>query len=69
MEKRVSKAVFTAKASELFKQVETLGEVMVVTDRGLPTIEIRPYRSKDKDSLELLRAAIVHFNPDSKFEV
>ena len=65
MEKRVSKAVFKAKACEFFKQVETLGEVMVVTDRGLPTVEIRPYRNAHKGSLEMLRAAIVFFNPRS----
>ena len=62
MEKRVSKAVFKARACELFRQVEMLGESVVVTDRGQPTIEIRPYRSRRNDPLELLRASIVHFN-------
>jgi antitoxin (DNA-binding transcriptional repressor) of toxin-antitoxin stability system len=49
MEKRVSKAIFKSRACELFRQVEMLGETVVVTDRGQPTIEIRPYR-------------IMHFN-------
>jgi antitoxin (DNA-binding transcriptional repressor) of toxin-antitoxin stability system len=62
MEKRVSKAIFKSKACELFRQVEALGETVVVTDRGQPTIEIRPYRSKRQNPLELLRASIVHFN-------
>jgi antitoxin (DNA-binding transcriptional repressor) of toxin-antitoxin stability system len=62
MEKRVSKAVFKARACELFRQIEMLGESVVVTDRGQPTIEIRPYRSRHKNPLELLRASIVHFN-------
>lgn len=60
MEKRVSKAMFKAKACELFRQVELLGESVVVTDRGEPTIEIRPYRAKRKSPLEALRASIVH---------
>lgn len=60
MEKRVSKAMFKAKACELFRQVEMLGESVVVTDRGQPTIEIRPYRAKRKSPLDSLRAAIVH---------
>jgi antitoxin (DNA-binding transcriptional repressor) of toxin-antitoxin stability system len=42
--------------------VEMLGETVIVTDRGQPTIEIRPYRSKQENPLELLRASIVHFN-------
>jgi antitoxin (DNA-binding transcriptional repressor) of toxin-antitoxin stability system len=62
MEKRVSKAVFKARACELFRQVEMLGESVVVTDRGQPTIEIRPYRNRRKNPLELLRASVVHFN-------
>jgi antitoxin (DNA-binding transcriptional repressor) of toxin-antitoxin stability system len=62
MEKRVSKAVFKAKACELFRHVEMLGESVIVTDRGRPKIEIRPYRSRRKNSLELLRAAIVHLD-------
>jgi antitoxin (DNA-binding transcriptional repressor) of toxin-antitoxin stability system len=62
MEKRVSKAIFKSRACELFRQVEMLGETVVVTDRGQPTIEIRPYRSKQENPLELLRSSIVHFN-------
>lgn len=62
MEKRVSKAVFKSKACELFRHVEMLGETVVVTDRGEPTVEIRPYRSRSKNPLELLRSSIVHFN-------
>jgi antitoxin (DNA-binding transcriptional repressor) of toxin-antitoxin stability system len=62
MEKRVSKAIFKSRACELFRQVESLGETVVVTDRGQPTIEIRPYRSKLGNPLELLRASIVHFD-------
>jgi hypothetical protein len=62
MEKRVSKAIFKSRACELFRQVETLGETVIVTDRGHPTIEIRPYRSKKENPLELLRSSILHFN-------
>lgn len=65
MEKRVSKAVFKAKACELFRRVEMLGESVVVTDRGQPTIEIRPYRAKKSRSpLDSLRASIVHCDFD-----
>jgi hypothetical protein len=62
MEKRVSKAIFKSKACELFRQVEMLGETLVVTDRGQPTVEILPYRGKRENALERLRASIVHFD-------
>ena len=62
MEKRVSKTVFKAKACEFLRHVETLGETVIVTDRGEPTVEIRPYRRLQKSPLDVLRASIVHFN-------
>ncbi|CAD6558676.1 type II toxin-antitoxin system Phd/YefM family antitoxin [Paraburkholderia metrosideri] len=62
MEKRVSKAIFKSRACELFRHVEMMGETVVVTDRGQPTIEIRPYRSKQENPLEVLRGSIVHFD-------
>ena len=62
MEKRVSKAIFKSRACELFRHVESLGETVVVTDRGQPTIEIRPYRSKRENPLDMLRVSIVHFD-------
>lgn len=62
MEKRVSKAVFKSKACELFRHVEMYGEAVIITDRGQPTLEIRPYRGKRKDPLAMLRASIVHFS-------
>lgn len=64
MEKRVSKAVFKSKACELFRQVEMLGETVVVTDRGQPTVEIRPYRNKQRNPLELLRASILQITAE-----
>jgi antitoxin (DNA-binding transcriptional repressor) of toxin-antitoxin stability system len=69
MEKRVSKAAFKARACELFRQVEMLGESVVVTDRGQPTVEIRPYRSKRRDPLQVLRASIVRFNANDVREL
>jgi len=65
MEKRVSKAAFKAKACELFRRVEMLGECVVVTDRGHPTVEIRPYRKRRRDPLEVLRGSILYFDAES----
>lgn len=41
MQEKVSKSKFKAKALELFRQVESSGEVLIVTDHGIPTIEVR----------------------------
>jgi len=65
VERRVSKAVFKTKACELFRQVEMLGESVIVTDRGQPTIEIRPYTGRRRQPLAELRAAIMHFDPEA----
>jgi hypothetical protein len=64
MERRVSKAIFKTKACELFRQLETLGGTVIVTDHGRPTIEIRPYTDRQRNPIEVLRAGIVCFNPD-----
>lgn len=64
MEKRVSKAIFKARACELFRQVEIYGESVVVTDHGRPTIEIRRYSGHQKNPVDALRATIVSFQTD-----
>lgn len=63
MEQRVSKSEFKTKACEFFRQVETLGESVIVTDHGKPTIEIRRYSGRRNKPLIVLRAAIVSFDP------
>ncbi|MFP3479432.1 MULTISPECIES: type II toxin-antitoxin system Phd/YefM family antitoxin [Burkholderia] len=64
MEKRVSKAMFKTKACELFRQVEMLGESVIVTDHGRPTIEIRRYGGPKRNAVASVRTAIVHFDPE-----
>jgi antitoxin (DNA-binding transcriptional repressor) of toxin-antitoxin stability system len=41
--RQVSKSRFKAQAPELFRQVESSGEPLVVTDHGRPSLEVRPY--------------------------
>ncbi|HUZ78057.1 MAG TPA: type II toxin-antitoxin system Phd/YefM family antitoxin [Chloroflexota bacterium] len=57
----VSKSRFKAKALELFRQIESSGEVIVVTDNGRPSIEVRPYQQADADPLEALRGTVLHY--------
>jgi hypothetical protein len=61
MTARVSKSHFKAHALELFRQVETSGEPMIVTDHGKPTIEIRKFREGGSDPFELLKGTLLWY--------
>jgi antitoxin (DNA-binding transcriptional repressor) of toxin-antitoxin stability system len=60
--KGVSKSEFKAKALEYFRRIETSGQSVVVTDHGRPTLEVRPYRGRDRNPLEILRASVVRYD-------
>ncbi len=57
----VSKSQFKAKALEFFRRVEASGETIIVTDKGLPAIEVRRYRAEQRSPLERLRGSVVEF--------
>ena len=60
----MSKSQFKAKALEMFREVESTGESVIVTDHGSPTIEIRPYRKMERAPLEVLKGSVVEYaNP------
>ena len=61
MERQVSKSQFKAKALELFREVESTGGTMIITDNGQPTIEVRPYRKVDRNPLEILRGSVTEY--------
>jgi antitoxin (DNA-binding transcriptional repressor) of toxin-antitoxin stability system len=58
---QVSKSEFKAKALEFFRQVEASGESVVVTDHGKPALEVRPYRSAERNPLDILRGSVVRY--------
>jgi antitoxin (DNA-binding transcriptional repressor) of toxin-antitoxin stability system len=59
---RVSKSEFEVRALELFRQIEASGESIVITDHGIPTLEVRPYRVAERNPLDVLRGSVVHFD-------
>jgi antitoxin (DNA-binding transcriptional repressor) of toxin-antitoxin stability system len=65
MTAQVSKSKFKAKALEYFRQVETTGESIIVTDHGEPKLEIRRLPSASKgDPRERLKGTVLWFeNP------
>jgi len=61
---QVSKSEFKAKALEFFRQVEASGQSVIVTDHGKPVLEVRPYRSIERNPLDVLRGSVVRYvNP------
>ena len=58
MSNRVSKWQFKARALEFFRQVETNGEPLIVTDHGEPKLEIRRYTSSIRNPLDVLRVSV-----------
>lgn len=65
-QEQVTKSQFKAKALEYFRQVETSGGTIVITDRGQPTVEVRRYRSDPRSPLEKLRGSVVEFKAPTK---
>ena len=62
MSVQVSKSQFKAKALEFFRQIETSGEPVVVTDRGQPKLEIRPYKPHTRTPLDVLRGSVLRYD-------
>lgn len=63
MTRKFSKTQFKARALELFREVEATGTPLILTDRGAPVLEIRPYRPRLGDPLEALRGSVRFFAP------
>jgi antitoxin (DNA-binding transcriptional repressor) of toxin-antitoxin stability system len=63
MQEKISKSQFKPHALELFREIEATGRPLIITDNGVPKLEIRPYRSPS-DRLDALRGSVTHFGPD-----
>lgn len=66
MASQVSKSQFKARALEYFREVETSGKPLIVTDHGKPTLEIRRIEEKKRDPREILRGSVLRY--DDPFE-
>ncbi|RKR44874.1 type II toxin-antitoxin system Phd/YefM family antitoxin [Paraburkholderia sp. BL17N1] len=59
---QISKSEFEARVLELFRQVESSGESVIVTDCGKRVLEVRPYRSVERHALEVLRGTLLRYD-------
>jgi prevent-host-death family protein len=58
----VSKSRFKARALDYFRIVERTGRPLVITDRGVPVLQIVPYRSDPAAQLRVLRDSVVRYD-------
>jgi antitoxin (DNA-binding transcriptional repressor) of toxin-antitoxin stability system len=59
---QIAKSEFKARALEYFRQIEATGESIVITDHGVPKLEVRRYQPNGDDSLKLLRGSVLRFD-------
>jgi hypothetical protein len=62
MTEHVSKSQFKARALEFFRQIETTGVPVVITDHGQPKLEIRRYSAPTRNPLETLRGTVLRYD-------
>lgn len=61
MGQSVSKSAFKAKALEYFREVESSGQELIVTDHGKPVLKIVPYRHDPEEALRDLRGSVTSY--------
>jgi prevent-host-death family protein len=58
---RISKSRFKARALEYFRMVERTGRPLIITDRGVPVLQIVPYQRDPGEALRALRDSVVRY--------
>lgn len=58
----ISKTDFKARFSEVLRDIEESGKPRIITDRGIPVLEIRKLRNQElKTPLEVLKGTVVKY--------
>ena len=58
----ISKSTFKPQALKYFRQIESLGEEIIITDHAKPVIKIIPYRQEPHVILEELRNSVLQYD-------
>lgn len=61
MKQAVSKSTFKAKALEYFREVESTGKELIITDHGKPVLKVVPYAYDPEEALRALRGSVVRY--------
>jgi antitoxin (DNA-binding transcriptional repressor) of toxin-antitoxin stability system len=59
---QISKSQFKAKALEYFRQVESTGERVIITDHGRPSLELRQFHPVERNPFDVLRGSVLHYD-------
>ena len=57
----ISKSRFKARALDYFRMVERTGRPLIITDRGVPVLQIVPYQRDPGEALRVLRDSVVRY--------
>jgi antitoxin (DNA-binding transcriptional repressor) of toxin-antitoxin stability system len=58
---QISKSQFKARALEYFREIESSGEPVIITDHGQPTLEVRIYSPVEADPKALLKGSVTRY--------
>jgi antitoxin (DNA-binding transcriptional repressor) of toxin-antitoxin stability system len=62
--RQVSKTEFKAKLTEYIHQIQSSGVKVIVTDHGIPVLEVRSFCGDVRQPLDVLRGTVVRYeNP------
>ena len=61
MDQFVAKSIFKARALEYFREVESTGRELIITDHGKPVLKIVPYAHDPVAALESLRGSVLRY--------
>ncbi|OPY60707.1 MAG: hypothetical protein A4E57_04378 [Syntrophorhabdaceae bacterium PtaU1.Bin034] len=65
MERSVSKSKFKPRSLEYFREIESTGEPLIITDRGRPVLKIMPFTKDIGEKVAKLRNVIIKYDkPD-----
>lgn len=62
--KTISKSQFKPKALEHMRWVERTGKSLIISDRGRPVLELRPYQEREPDSLRALWGTVIYHDDE-----
>jgi prevent-host-death family protein len=57
----ISKSSFKARALEYFRDVESTGKELIITDHGKPVLKVVPYAHDPDEALRSLRGSVVRY--------
>ena len=64
---QISKSRFKPQALEIMRRIEQTGQAILITDHGVPVLELKPYRAdalKDDPATYLRGTLLEYIDPD-----